>query len=69
MDGRSIFLVLAGAGELDGQPLRRRTTVFLDLGEHATLRATEGLELLQYELPDLSDMAAGWGGGAMQAAE
>jgi hypothetical protein len=69
VEGRSIFLVLSGTGEIDGQPLRRRTSVFLDQGEKATLRAAETTELLQYELPDLSDMASGYDGAAMQAAE
>src|SRR5712691_4355287 len=68
--GRGVYLVLAGAGECEGQPLRKFTTVHLDQDERATLRASETTELLHYGLPDLSDMTASVDtSGAMQAAE
>ena len=72
-DGRrpSIYLVLSGAGDCEGKPLKQYTTVYLDQDEHATLRARETTEFLHYGLPDLSDMAAAGhtSGVAMQAAE
>jgi hypothetical protein len=69
--GRGVYLVLAGAGECDGKPLRQYTTVFLDTGERTVLEAREATEFLHYGLPDLSDMAAvsHTSGVAMQAAE
>ena len=69
--GRGVYLVLSGAGECAGKPLKQYTTVFVDQGERATLRASETTEFLHYGLPDLSDMtAAGHTSGvAMQAAE
>jgi hypothetical protein len=62
---------MSGAGECEGQPLQKHTTVFLETDETATLRASDTMELLHYGLPDLSDMtAAGHTSGiAMQAAE
>ena len=67
--GRGVYLVLSGAGEADGQPLRKYSTVFLEADAHATLRASETTELLHYGLPDLSDMEVGYSGAAVQAAE
>jgi hypothetical protein len=69
--GRGVHLVMSGAGECEGQPLQKYTTVFLETDETATLRASDTMELLHYGLPDLSDMtAAGHTSGiAMQAAE
>ena len=67
--GRGVYLVLSGAGEANGAPLQKFTTVFLDTDEQCTLRARETTELLHYGLPDLSDMAVGYAGAAVQAAE
>jgi hypothetical protein len=70
VEGRGVYLVLRGAGECAGQPLRQYTTVFLDTGERATLRASETTEVLHYGLPDLADItAASHSDAAMQAAE
>jgi len=69
--GRGVYLVLSGAGQCEGTPLQTYTSVFLETGETATLRASESMELLHYGLPDLSDMEAAvhTSGVAMQAAE
>ncbi len=69
--GHGIYFVLEGAGECAGQPLQQYTTVYLEDGERAALRASETTELLHYGLPDLSGIAAAGhaSGIAMQAAE
>jgi hypothetical protein len=67
--GRGVYLVLSGAGEAEGKPLQKYTTVYVDTGEHASLHAREATELLHYGLPDLSDLATGYSGAAVQAAE
>jgi hypothetical protein len=56
--GRGVYLVLRGAGDCEGKPLKEYTTVFLEHGERTRLRASEMTELLHYGLPDLSDMTA-----------
>src|SRR6266567_1031706 len=56
--GHGIYFVLEGAGECAGQPLQQYTTVYLEDGERAALRASETTELLHYGLPDLSGIAA-----------
>jgi hypothetical protein len=66
--GRGVYLLLSGAGEAAGQPLKQYTTVFLDNGERGTLEASDASELLHYGLPDLSDMEVGHP-VAVQAAE
>ena len=68
--GRSVYLVLSGAGAAGGASLEKFTTVFLDTGERGTLAASETTELLHYGLPDLSDIAAvSYTGAAVEAAE
>ena len=68
--GRSVYLVLSGAGTAGGASLEKFTTVFLDTGERGTLSASETTELLHYGLPDLSDIAAvSHTGAAVEAAE
>jgi len=68
--GRGIYLVLAGEGTCESAPLRKFTTVYLDLGESTILQARETTELLHYGLPDLSGLTAGTHtSGVMQAAE
>ena len=71
IEGHGIWLVLRGAGTCEGKPLQQYTTIYLEDGERATLRASETTEFLHYGLPDLSDIAAGefTSGTAMQAAE
>jgi hypothetical protein len=69
VEGRGVYLVLSGAGEADGQPLRKYTTAFLEAGETGKLRATESTELLHYGLPDLADLEVGVAGAAVEAAE
>jgi len=66
--GRGVYLLLSGAGEAAGQPLKQYTTVFLDNGERGTLEASDASEVLHYGLPDLSDMEVGHP-AAVQAAE
>ncbi len=55
-EGRGVYFVLSGAGEVEGRPLRHYTAVYVEAGELATLRAAETIELLHYGLPDLADM-------------
>jgi hypothetical protein len=69
VEGRGVYLVLSGAGQTEGKPLRKFTTVFLDTDERASLQASETMELLHYGLPDLSDMMTAGAGAAAQAAE
>src|SRR5215208_2381380 len=71
VSGRGVYLVLSGAGECEGKPLKQYSTVYLDQDERTTLRAHETTEFLHYGLPDLSALAAGehTSGLAMQAAE
>ena len=69
--GRGVYLVTSGAGQCEGTPLQKYTSVFLETGETTTLSASESMELLHYGLPDLSDLEAAvhTSGVAMQAAE
>ena len=71
VNGRSIYLVISGAGECQGNVLKQYSAVYLDHDEHATLQAHGTTEFLHYGLPDLSDMAAAGhtSGISMQAAE
>jgi hypothetical protein len=55
---RDIFFVLSGKGTAEGEPLRRFTTVFLEYGETATLKADEPIEMLRLRLPDLRHLVA-----------
>jgi len=55
--GRGIYVCYAGKGQVEGEPLRPVTTVFLDHGEHATFTAEEATELVHFGLPDLRDLA------------
>jgi hypothetical protein len=69
VEGRGVYLVLSGAGEADGMPLQKFTTIFLEADERTTLRASAATELLHYGLPDLSDLEIGYHSAAVQAAE
>jgi hypothetical protein len=55
---RDIFFVLSGRGTAEDEPLRRFTTVFLEYGETATLKADEPIEMLRLRLPDLRHLVA-----------
>jgi hypothetical protein len=55
---RDIFVVLQGSGTIGDQPLRRLTTVYLDVDEEAHLVGRERLEILHFRLPDLSQLKA-----------
>ena len=56
--GRGLYLLLSGAGECEGKTLKQQSTLFLDYGEHAILRASEEAQFLHYGLPDFSQNAA-----------
>jgi hypothetical protein len=56
--GRAIYVIYAGGGRVDAQPMRRFTTVFLEHGERASFAADEATEMLHLGLPDLRDLAA-----------
>ena len=69
-EGHGIYLVLSGAGECAGQPLKQYSTVYVERGERASIKASAATVLLHYGLPDLSGLAAaGHTTGTMQAAE
>jgi hypothetical protein len=69
VEGHGVYLMLSGAGECAGKPLKQYTTVYVERGERATIKAREVSVLLHYGLPDLSGLAAGQASGALQAAE
>jgi hypothetical protein len=54
--GRGIFLVLAGAGTLAGEPYRTFTALYLDGDEHATYTAKDETEIVLLGLPDVARM-------------
>jgi hypothetical protein len=54
--GRSVYLVLSGAGDLAEQPYRALTAMHLDSGETAQFVARETTELLRLVLPDLTGL-------------
>jgi len=53
-DGRSVYLVLSGAGSVDERPYRALTAMHLETGETAELSAQQDTELLRLVLPDLA---------------
>ncbi len=55
--GRSVYLVLAGAGIAHDSPYRRLTALHLAEGETATLVARDDTELLRLVLPDLAGLS------------
>lgn len=55
---RSIYLVLQGAGTVDGADYHALTAVHLDRREEAEFRAREETEMVRLVLPDLSDLQA-----------
>ena len=56
--GRGLYLLLSGAAACEGKALKQHSTLFVDYGEHASLRASEDAEFLHYGLPDFSQNAA-----------
>jgi hypothetical protein len=54
--GRGLFLVLSGAGSLEGEPFRKLTALYLDSGESAAFAAQETSEILLLGLPDVARM-------------
>jgi hypothetical protein len=54
--GRAVYFVASGTGTVDGAPLRRLTTVFVDGGESCLLSADSETVVLRYGLPDLAGM-------------
>ena len=68
--GRSVHLVVCGAGTVAGEPIRALTAIHLEAGESARFQATETITLLCLGLPDLSGLDMLSGAGLMaQAAE
>jgi hypothetical protein len=56
---RTIYVVLKGAGVLQGEDYGLHTTLFLETpGERATFQAREETELLHFRLPDLAGVRA-----------
>jgi hypothetical protein len=55
---RDIYFTLSGAGKVQGEPLRRFTTVLLEKGERARFSASERTELLRLRLPNLAHLVA-----------
>ena len=56
LGGRSIYLVMTGAGTVQDRPYRSLTAIHVDAGETATLAAREQTEMVQFLLPDLSGL-------------
>ena len=54
--GRAIYLVLRGTGRAGPHALRRLSVVHLDIGERLTIEAEEGMEILQFGLPNLAGL-------------
>jgi hypothetical protein len=67
--GRGLYFVVEGEGTVDGEPLQRLTTVYLQRGEHATFEAREATRMLHLGMPDLSGVAAQGNPAMAQAAE
>ena len=67
--GRGIYFVLSGEGDCEGKSLAEHTTVFLDAGERAVLRAAGRIEILHYGLPKFAGMEAAIPMPAAAAAE
>jgi mannose-6-phosphate isomerase-like protein (cupin superfamily) len=70
VDGkRDIYFVLSGKGTVDGKPLKKLTTVWLDDGDRVKFEATNTVEMVNLRLPDLSGLAAEHDQPAAVAAE
>jgi hypothetical protein len=55
-EGRGIFLVLDGAGTVEGVTYRRLTSTYLETGETAAFTATETSDVLLLGLPEIARM-------------
>jgi hypothetical protein len=53
---RGIYLVLAGAGTIDGAPVRALTTIYLDENEQGTFEATQPTDILLMGMPSVKLM-------------
>jgi len=58
LEDGSLYFVCSGAGEVSGKPWRARTTIHLERGERADLRAGESAEVLQIGLPRFASSVA-----------
>jgi hypothetical protein len=54
--GRSVYLTLSGNGDIDGEPMRKLTALYLAPGESATITAREQTELMHFGLPNLAGL-------------
>ena len=57
-EGRAVYFVASGSGTVEGQKLRRLTTVFVDTSETCRIAADAETVILRYGLPDLAGMQA-----------
>jgi mannose-6-phosphate isomerase-like protein (cupin superfamily) len=55
VQGRGIFLVLSGTGQVDDTTARKQTAFSLEAGETTVLRANDDLTVLHYALPVLNE--------------
>jgi hypothetical protein len=56
--GHGIYFIIDGSGEVEGQPIRRLTTVHVKKGETATFTARAQTTMLYFGLPILAGIAA-----------
>ncbi|HWA20878.1 MAG TPA: hypothetical protein VG735_00620 [Caulobacterales bacterium] len=56
--GRGVFLVMSGAGALQGENYRQFTALYLDTGETATFSADQVSEVLLLGMPNVADLHA-----------
>jgi len=66
-EGRSLFVVLKGAGTVAGERLQPLTTIYLQHGERASIAAREPVEMLHLGMPDLRGLKAEGGATAVAA--
>lgn len=52
--GHGIYLVLAGAGDIAGHPMRRLTTLYVAGGGRASIAARDATEIMHFGLPNLA---------------
>jgi hypothetical protein len=55
-EGRGVFLVLSGHGELEGETFRKYTSMYLNTGETARFKADQVSEILLLGMPNVADM-------------
>jgi hypothetical protein len=51
-----VYLILSGNGDIDGEPMRKLTALYLAPGESATITAREQTELMHFGLPNLAGL-------------